>query len=207
MKRPAQNTRCRGLWLLLAVFALASACTEEKELRIRTSFVELNDDEMLSGHPDRLDRYNWSVIIEYPDSIIDNRGVNHPALCDTLKNKALDVIFGPENAARARADLLPPSRRWREGENAFVRQVKALTDAFNRHWIEGWLKKNWRQGKKDAVKNVDLWKRLLDAMRDHTVTFIWVRGHDGHEFNERCDKLATSAADSGDLMADEGLGL
>lgn len=132
MKRPAQNTRCRRLWLLLAVFALASACTEEKELRIRTSFVELSDDEMLSGHPDRLDRYNWSVIIEYPDSIIDNRGVNHPALCDTLKNKALDVIFGPENAARARADLLPPSRLWREGENAFVRQVKALTDAFNR---------------------------------------------------------------------------
>ncbi len=71
---------------------------------------------------------------------------------------------------------------------------KYVTDAFNRHWIESWLKKNWK-GSSGPVKNVDLWKRLLKAKEPHQVTFIWVKGHDGHVYNERCDALATGAAD------------
>ena len=55
------------------------------------------------------------------------------------------------------------------------------------------------------MKNVDLWKRLLKAKEAHQVTFIWVKGHDGHEMNERCDYLATSAADGNDLQVDPGL--
>ena len=54
------------------------------------------------------------------------------------------------------------------------------------------------------MKNIDLWKRLLVAKEPHEVTFHWVRGHAGHEYNERCDKLATQAADSGALIEDEG---
>ena len=68
---------------------------------------------------------------------------------------------------------------------------KYLVDAFNQHWIDGWLKKGWKRGKNEPVKNVDLWKRLLKAKEPHKVTFIWVKGHDGHEMNERCDYLAT----------------
>ena len=45
------------------------------------------------------------------------------------------------------------------------------------------------------MKNVDLWQRLLQAKEPHQVRFIWVKGHDGHPQNERCDELATSAAD------------
>lgn len=82
---------------------------------------------------------------------------------------------------------------------------KYVVDAFNQHWIDSWLKKGWKRGKNEPVKNVDLWKRLLKAKEPHQVTFIWVKGHDGHEQNERCDFLATSAADGSDLIADEGL--
>ena len=76
-----------------------------------------------------------------------------------------------------------------------------LVEAFNQHWIDSWIKKNWMRGKK-PVKNPDLWKRLLKAMEPHTVTFHWVKGHNGHPENERCDRLATSAADGDDLLPD-----
>ncbi|HEX3022292.1 MAG TPA: ribonuclease HI [Lachnospiraceae bacterium] len=74
--------------------------------------------------------------------------------------------------------------------------------AFNEHWLDGWIKKGWKRGKNEPVKNVDLWKRLLKAKEPHQVEFIWVKGHAGHEFNERCDVLATTAADSGNLIDD-----
>ena len=54
------------------------------------------------------------------------------------------------------------------------------------------------------MKNVDLWQRLLQAMAPHDVNFIWVRGHAGNALNERCDELATTAADSGRLLEDTG---
>ncbi|MBO7701803.1 MAG: ribonuclease HI [Eggerthellaceae bacterium] len=78
--------------------------------------------------------------------------------------------------------------------------VKAFTD----HWIPGWIKRGWKNSQKQPVKNVDLWKRLIAAVEPHEVTFHWVRGHAGHEENERCDALATAAADGEDLIADEG---
>ncbi len=77
-----------------------------------------------------------------------------------------------------------------------------VVKAFNQHWIDGWVKKGWKRGKNEPVKNVDLWKRLLKAKEPHRVTFIWVKGHDGHPQNERCDTLATGAADGKDLMDD-----
>lgn len=82
---------------------------------------------------------------------------------------------------------------------------KYVIDAFNQHWIESWQKKGWKKSDRQPVKNVDLWKRLLEAKNPHNVTFHWVKGHDGHPQNERCDTLATTAADGGDLMEDTGL--
>lgn len=79
---------------------------------------------------------------------------------------------------------------------------KYVVDAFNQHWIDGWLKKGWKRGKNEPVKNVDLWKRLLKAKEPHQITFIWVKGHDGHPQNERSDTLATTAADGGNLLDD-----
>ena len=77
-----------------------------------------------------------------------------------------------------------------------------LVKAFNDNWLEGWIKKGWKRGKNEPVKNVDLWKRLLAAMEPHNVEFVWVKGHAGHPQNERCDELATTAADGDNLLID-----
>ena len=86
-----------------------------------------------------------------------------------------------------------------------ISDSKYVTDAFNEHWIETWIRENWRKGKKNEVKNIDLWLRLLKAMEPHSVRFTWVKGHAGHPQNERCDKLATTAADGSDLLNDDGV--
>ncbi len=82
---------------------------------------------------------------------------------------------------------------------------KYLVDAFNQHWIDSWQKNNWKKSDKKPVKNIDLWTRLLAAKQPHQVIFVWVKGHDGNPLNERCDQLATSAADGTDLIEDTGL--
>lgn len=79
-----------------------------------------------------------------------------------------------------------------------------VCNAFNKHWVEGWKRRGWVTAAKKPVKNRDLWERLLAAMAPHRVTYLWVKGHAGHEMNERCDELATTAADSNDLLVDTG---
>ncbi|ACV22086.1 ribonuclease HI [Slackia heliotrinireducens] len=79
-----------------------------------------------------------------------------------------------------------------------------VVKAFNDHWIDGWLKRGWKNSKKERVKNQDLWRRLLAAKAPHQVSFHWVKGHAGHPENERCDQLATEAADGSGLILDEG---
>jgi len=83
-----------------------------------------------------------------------------------------------------------------------VSDSKYVTDAFNQNWIDNWQKNNWRKSDKKPVLNLDLWKRLLEAKKPHNVTFTWVKGHEGHEENERCDKMAVSAALSENLLDD-----
>lgn len=74
-----------------------------------------------------------------------------------------------------------------------------LIDAFNKGWIQSWVKRGWKKADKKPVLNDDLWKRLLAATKDHTITYLWVEGHAGHPKNERCDALATAAADAAKL--------
>ena len=73
-----------------------------------------------------------------------------------------------------------------------ISDSKYVTDAFNQHWVDGWLKRNWKGSSNNPVKNVDLWKRLLKAKAPHQVKFTWVKGHAGHPENERCDQLAVA---------------
>lgn len=79
---------------------------------------------------------------------------------------------------------------------------KYVVDAFNQHWVDSWIRKGWKRGKNEPVKNVDLWQRLLKAKAPHQVRFVWVKGHDGHPQNEHCDQLATTAADGSHLLED-----
>ena len=60
-------------------------------------------------------------------------------------------------------------------------------------WLPGWIKKGWKTSDNKPVKNVDLWQRLQAAMQGHQVELHWVRGHNGHPENERCDALARKA--------------
>ena len=74
-----------------------------------------------------------------------------------------------------------------------ISDSKYVVDAFNNNWIDGWIKKGWKTAGKSPVKNVELWQRLLKAKEQHDVNFIWVKGHAGHPYNERCDSLAVNA--------------
>lgn len=66
--------------------------------------------------------------------------------------------------------------------------VKGMTE-----WIGGWVKKGWVNSKKEPVLNRELWERLMELARIHTIQWVWVRGHNGHPENERCDELARAA--------------
>lgn len=69
---------------------------------------------------------------------------------------------------------------------------KYVCDAVNKGWVYGWKKKGWIKSDKKPALNVDLWEELLEQLKIHDVTFNWVKGHNGHPYNERCDKLAIS---------------
>ena len=69
-----------------------------------------------------------------------------------------------------------------------------VVDAVSKGWVYGWQKKGWMRAPGEPAKNVDLWKQLLPLLKTHRVEFCWVRGHQGHPENERCDRLAVAAA-------------
>lgn len=70
-----------------------------------------------------------------------------------------------------------------------------VVNAFEKGWIRNWQKNGWKTASKEPVKNKELWERMLKAASGHDLTFHWVKGHAGHPENERCDHLATTAAD------------
>jgi ribonuclease HI len=74
-----------------------------------------------------------------------------------------------------------------------------VCDAVNKGWVFQWESKGFAK-----KKNPDLWKRFLVAYRKHKVQFVWIRGHNGHPQNERCDQLAVEASFKTDLPADQG---
>jgi ribonuclease HI len=68
--------------------------------------------------------------------------------------------------------------------------VKAINE-----WLKGWVIKGWKNSAKKDVKNTDLWKQYLEVSKSHNIKAFWVKGHAGHEENERCDILARTAAE------------
>ncbi|HRO75866.1 MAG TPA: ribonuclease HI [Crocinitomicaceae bacterium] len=74
---------------------------------------------------------------------------------------------------------------------------KYVVDAINLKWVYGWIKTQFKK-----KKNKDLWLRWYNLQKQFNVTYIWVKGHAGHHFNERCDQLAVAAALSENLQID-----
>lgn len=69
---------------------------------------------------------------------------------------------------------------------------KYVCDAVEKGWVYGWKKNGWKKADKKPALNVDLWEMLLPLLEKHKVNFVWVKGHNGHPYNERCDRLAVS---------------
>lgn len=155
--------------------------------------VKIYTDGAARGNPDGPGGYG--TILEYTDrkGILHTKEISQGYVKTTNNRMELMAVIAGLEALNRACDI------------EIYSDSQYVVNAFNQHWIEGWIKKNWKRGKNEPVKNVDLWKRLLAAKEPHKVTFIWVKGHDGHPQNERCDMLATTAADGRDLIIDEGL--
>lgn len=134
----------------------------------------------------------YGCVLQYTD----NHGVLHE------REFSQGYIKTTNNRMELMAAIVGLEALKRPCEVELYSDSKYVVDAFNQHWIDGWIKKGWKRGKNEPVKNVELWQRLLKAKAPHQVRFHWVKGHDGHEMNERCDQLATSAADGEGLIED-----
>ncbi len=77
-------------------------------------------------------------------------------------------------------------------EVTIVSDSKYLCDAINKGWLENWKQKGWKKADKKPVLNVELWQQLDNLLTIHTVSFEWIKGHNGHKYNERCDTLAVN---------------
>lgn len=69
---------------------------------------------------------------------------------------------------------------------------KYVCDAVTKGWVYSWKRNGWKKSDKKPALNVDLWEQLLPLLKEHKVEFVWVKGHNGHKYNERCDSLAVS---------------
>ena len=148
--------------------------------------VKIYTDGACSGNPGS---GGYGTILVY----IDSSGIKHEKeISEGYKNvtnnqmELLAVIVGLE-ALKKQAEVIVYS------------DSKYVVDAFNNKWIDSWIKKGWKTSDKKPVKNIELWKRLLKVKESHDVEFVWVKGHAGHEYNERCDNLAVSAYKNNDL--------
>ena len=70
-----------------------------------------------------------------------------------------------------------------------------VVNAFNNNWLKNWQNNGWKKSNKEPVKNIPLWESLISLTKKHRVTFMWVKGHNGHPENEKCDTLAVMQRD------------
>ena len=153
--------------------------------------VTLYTDGAARGNPEGPGGYG--AVLQY----VDSKGILHERELSAGYKKTTNNRMELMAAIAGLEALIKPC------EVELYSDSKYLTDAFNQHWIESWQAKGWRKSDKSPVKNIDLWKRLLEASKMHQVTYKWVKGHDGHPENERCDRLATTAADGDELLEDK----
>ncbi len=154
--------------------------------------VKIFTDGAARGNPEGPGGYG--AVVEY----VDSKGQKH------IREYSQGYVKTTNNRMELMAVVVGLEALNRPCDVEVYSDSKYVVDAFNSKWIDGWLAKGWKRGKNEPVKNVDIWKRLLAAKEAHDVKFIWVKGHAGHPQNERCDLLATTAADGLDLIVDEG---
>lgn len=138
--------------------------------------VQLYTDGACSGNPGP---GGWAYVIRHPASGKEKANAGAEILTTNNRMELMAVIRGLEALTRASEVEL-----WSDS--------KYVLDGLSK-WIEGWKKKGWKTATKEPVKNIDLWQELDALKAKHTVTFHWVRGHNDHPDNERCDQMAVAA--------------
>ena len=143
-------------------------------------FVQLFTDGACSGNPGP---GGWAYILKHPASGTEREASGGEARTTNNRMELTAVIEGLQAIKR-------PSAVEIVSDSQYV--VKGLTE-----WIEGWKRNGWTRGGKgrprEPVMNADLWQRLEELRRIHDVRLQWVRGHNEHPENERCDRLAVAA--------------
>lgn len=92
----------------------------------------------------------------------------------------------------------------RPGKVVLTSDSKYVVNAIEKGWAKKWRSKGWKLSPSKPAKNPDLWEQLLNLCAIHEVEFKWVKGHNNHPENERCDELAVAASQGNELAADEG---
>lgn len=152
-------------------------------------FVELYTDGACSGNPGS---GGYGTILRYKDKSGEYHEKELTAgykLTTNNRMELLSVIVGLEALKKTCCVTI-------------YSDSKYVVDAIDKKWLDGWVANNWKNSQKKAVKNVDLWKRFLEVKKNHKIEFVWIKGHNGHEFNERCDKLAVASSKSENLLDD-----
>lgn len=153
--------------------------------------VEIFTDGAARGNPDGPGGYG--AIVKY----VDSKGTEHIREYSQGYKKTTNNRMELMAVIAALEHLTKPCDATIHSDSQYV------CNAFNKGWLESWKSKNWKRSG-GPLLNVDLWKRLDELALIHNLRFEWVKGHAGHEQNERCDYLATHAADGNDLLTDEG---
>lgn len=149
-------------------------------------FVEIYTDGACSGNPGK---GGFGAILKYNGS---TKEISQGFKCTT--NNRMELL-----AAITALEMLKESCKV-----DLYSDSKYLVDSVNLGWIKKWQSNGWKRKGSEMAKNIDLLKRLVCQLERHEVSFVWVKGHDGHAENERCDHLATSAIKSSDLADDFG---
>ena len=143
--------------------------------------ISIYTDGAASGNPGR---GGYGVVLEYNGHIKElSKGFR---LTTNNRMELLAVIVGLEEIKKLGHEIIIYS------------DSKYVVDSINKKWVFNWERVNYKK-----KKNPDLWKRFLKIYRKHKVKLEWVRGHAGHEKNERCDYLAVSASNNPNLNIDK----
>lgn len=119
----------------------------------------------------------WGVVLKYGDAYKELSGFEP----NTTNNRMeLTAVLQALYALREPCEV------------TLTTDSQYVVNGINKGWARNWQTNGWRNAKRQPVANPDLWEALLNVLQVHSVTFVWVRGHNGHPENERCDTLAVN---------------
>lgn len=137
--------------------------------------IDIFTDGSCAGNPGK---GGWGAILRYGQFKKELFG---SAKCTTNNRMELTAVIEALYALKEPCDVTVTS------------DSKYVTDGINQGWARKWQAHAWRKSNNKPAENPDLWEKLFELMDVHTVRFVWVKGHDGHPENERCDALAVGA--------------